>query len=46
MNVVLLGALVKALELDKIDWLAIIAKAVKPQFVESNIRAFNAGYAA
>lgn len=46
MNVVLLGALVKALALNDIDWPAVIAKAVKPQFVESNITAFNAGYAA
>ncbi|CAK7019586.1 MAG: hypothetical protein DELT_02357 [Desulfovibrio sp.] len=46
MNVVLLGALVKALGLNSIDWPGVIAKAVKPQFVESNIKAFNAGYTA
>ena len=46
MNVVLLGALVKALGVDNIDWSKIIEKAVKPQFVEDNIKAFHLGYGA
>ena len=44
-NVVLLGALVKALKMEDIDWKGIIAKAVKPQFIDVNIRAFEAGLA-
>lgn len=50
MNVVLLGALVAALEksgaLAKIDWNGIIAACVKPAFVELNVAAFEAGAAA
>ncbi|MEG1972778.1 MAG: indolepyruvate oxidoreductase subunit beta [Oscillospiraceae bacterium] len=47
MNVVLLGALIKALGLcEQINWEAAIAQAVKPQFVESNIKALHAGMAA
>jgi indolepyruvate ferredoxin oxidoreductase beta subunit len=42
-NVVLLGALIKALGLTDIDWKSIIAKAVKPKFVDLNLKAFDAG---
>ena len=45
-NVVLLGALIKAIGMTDIDWKAIIAKAVKPKFVEVNQQAFDAGFAA
>ena len=45
-NVVLLGALIKAIGMTDIDWKAIIAKAVKPIFVEVNQKAFDAGFAA
>jgi indolepyruvate ferredoxin oxidoreductase, beta subunit len=45
MNIVLLGALVKAIGgLDDIDWDAEIAATVKPAFVELNKKAFHAGY--
>ncbi len=45
MNIVLLGALVKAIGgLDDIDWDAEIAAAVKPAFLELNKKAFHAGY--
>lgn len=45
MNIVLLGALVKALgTLDDIDWDAEIEANVKPKFVELNKKAFKAGY--
>ena len=45
MNVVLLGALVKAIgTLDHVDWDAQIEKNVKPKFVELNKKAFKAGY--
>lgn len=45
MNIVLLGALVKALDVDGIDWHAIIEKNVKKGFEQLNIEAFEAGYA-
>ncbi|WP_337465917.1 indolepyruvate oxidoreductase subunit beta [Megasphaera sp.] len=45
-NIVLLGALIKAMGMTEIDWKAIIAKAVKPKFVEVNQKAFDAGVTA
>lgn len=42
-NVVLLGALVKAMGLTDIDWDPIIAKTVKPAFIDVNRKAFAAG---
>lgn len=42
-NVVLLGALIEALGLHDIDWKSIIAKTVKPAFVDINLKAFDAG---
>lgn len=45
-NVVLLGALIETLGLHDIDWKSIIAKTVKPAFVDINLKAFNAGMAA
>ena len=45
-NIVLLGALIKAMDMTDIDWKAIIAKAVKPKFVDVNLKAFDAGMAA
>jgi indolepyruvate ferredoxin oxidoreductase, beta subunit len=45
MNVVLLGALVKAIGgLDDVDWMAQVEKNVKPKFAELNKAAFKAGY--
>ncbi|SHK31454.1 indolepyruvate oxidoreductase subunit beta [Paramaledivibacter caminithermalis] len=43
MNVVLLGALVKAMGLDEIDWEDVIRKTVKEKFIDINIKAFNKG---
>ena len=43
MNVILLGALVKSMGLEDIQWDRIIAENVKPQFVDLNIEAFKAG---
>jgi indolepyruvate ferredoxin oxidoreductase beta subunit len=43
MNVVLLGALIKALGATEVDWEAIIQKTVKPKFAAMNIQAFHAG---
>lgn len=45
-NVVLLGALVKALGLTSINWEETIAAIVKPKTVEMNIKAFKAGFEA
>ena len=45
-NVVLLGALVKAMGLTDIDWDPIIDKTVKPDFIDVNRKAFAAGMAA
>ena len=44
MNIVLLGALVKAMGLDEIDWDAEIEANVKARFVDLNKKAFHAGY--
>lgn len=43
MNIVLLGALVKAMDLTDIDWEKAIRENVKEQFVEINIKAFEEG---
>lgn len=43
MNVILLGALVKSMKLDNIDWENIIRKNVKEKFVDINIVALNEG---
>ena len=45
-NVVLLGALIKAVNMTDIDWKDIIARTVKPKFVEVNQKGFDAGFAA
>lgn len=43
-NIIILGALVKAMQLeDKADWSGIIKTMVKPQFHEVNIKAFEKG---
>lgn len=43
MNIVLLGATVKALGIENIDWNSVIEKNVKKNFIELNIKAFEAG---
>ena len=43
MNIVLLGALVKAMNLTDIDWEKAIKENVKEQFIDINIKAFNEG---
>ncbi|WP_202708052.1 indolepyruvate oxidoreductase subunit beta [Sporosalibacterium faouarense] len=42
-NIVMLGSLVKALNLDNIDWEKVIGEVVKERFVDINIKAFNKG---
>lgn len=43
-NIVLLGALVKAMGLESVDWKAIIAEYVPKKAVEMNMAAYDAGY--
>ena len=45
MNVVLLGAVVKALNVEGVDWPEAIKNNVKPKFLDLNLKAFEAGYA-
>lgn len=45
MNVVLLGALVKAMDVKGVDWHKAIENNVKKGFAELNIKAFEAGFA-
>jgi indolepyruvate ferredoxin oxidoreductase beta subunit len=42
-NIVLLGALIKAMSLEKINWEAIIKANVKPNFVDDNLKALKVG---
>lgn len=46
MNIVLFGSMVKALNMDDIDWEAVIAETVPPKFRELNLKAYRAGYEA
>ena len=46
MNIVLFGAMTKALEMDDIDWEEIIKETVPPKFLELNLAAYRAGRAA
>lgn len=43
MNVVLLGTLIKSMNLTDIDWESVIREQVKEEFVEINIKAFKEG---
>jgi len=42
-NIVLFGALVKALKMDEIDWEEIIRETINPKLVDINIKAYNKG---
>lgn len=44
MNVIMVGALAKALDLEEINWEHVIEKEVKEQFLELNKKAFKEGY--
>lgn len=44
-NIVLLGALVKSMGLEDVDWKALIARLVPAKAAELNLRAFDVGYA-
>ena len=43
-NIVLMGRLAKYFDIDYDKWIAAIKNTVKPQFVETNIKAFELGY--
>lgn len=43
MNLILLGSLVKSMNLERIDWEGIIRKNVKEKFIGLNIQAFHIG---
>ena len=43
-NIVLLGALVRAMGLEQADWHALIAQMVPPKAVAMNLAAYDAGY--
>ncbi|CEK32791.1 indolepyruvate oxidoreductase subunit beta,indolepyruvate oxidoreductase subunit beta,indolepyruvate ferredoxin oxidoreductase, beta subunit,Pyruvate ferredoxin/flavodoxin oxidoreductase [[Clostridium] sordellii] len=43
MNIILLGSLVKSMNLEHIDWSKIISNNVKKEFVDINIEAFKVG---
>lgn len=43
MNVVLFGAMTKALAMDDIDWETVIGETVPPKFLELNLAAYRAG---
>ena len=42
-NVVLLGALVKALGLENLDWKSVLTELVPPKLLDLNLKAFEAG---
>jgi len=42
-NIILLGTIIKIMELTKIDWESIVRSTVKPQFVEINLKALQSG---
>lgn len=42
-NIIMLGALIKALELEEIDWVDLIKRFLPERFHEVNIKAFNRG---
>jgi indolepyruvate ferredoxin oxidoreductase beta subunit len=45
-NVVLIGALAKRLEVDKEVWIETIKATVPPKFIDMNLKAFELGYSA
>ncbi|MCD6436552.1 MAG: indolepyruvate oxidoreductase subunit beta [Clostridiales bacterium] len=43
MNVIIVGALIKALKLEGIDWEEVIKETVKPKFIDINVKALKIG---
>ncbi|MCL2684142.1 MAG: 2-oxoacid:acceptor oxidoreductase family protein, partial [Synergistaceae bacterium] len=44
-NIVMLGALVKCMKLDSVDWLSVMKELVPPKLYDLNVKAFEAGAA-
>ncbi|SCG82663.1 indolepyruvate ferredoxin oxidoreductase, beta subunit [Proteiniborus sp. DW1] len=42
-NIIMLGALIKAMGIDEVDWESVIKEEVKEKFVDINLKAFNIG---
>ncbi|MFA5525045.1 MAG: indolepyruvate oxidoreductase subunit beta [Tissierellales bacterium] len=42
-NIIMLGALIKAMGIDEIDWESVIKEEVKDKFIDINLKAFNIG---
>ena len=43
-NVVLIGVMAKSTNISYDKWIEVIKQTVKPQFIDSNIKAFDLGY--
>lgn len=43
MNIILLGTIIKAMDLEDINWNKIVSENVKPAFVEDNLKAIQVG---
>ena len=43
MNIVLLGAIIKSMGLERIDWLSILRENTKAEFLKTNIKAIKCG---
>ncbi len=43
MNIIMLGALSRVLNLDNLNWEKAIRESVKPQYIDINLKAFNIG---
>ena len=43
-NVILIGAMAKSMELDKEIWIKALKESVPPKFLELNLKAFEMGY--
>lgn len=43
LNIIMLGALIKAMDINEIDWEGVIKEEVKEKFIDINIEAFNIG---
>ena len=43
-NVILIGAMAKSMDLDKEIWIKALKESVPPKFLELNLKAFDSGY--
>lgn len=42
-NIIMLGALIRAMGIDEVDWESVIKEEVKDKFIDINLKAFNIG---